>query len=403
MGATSLLARVDPSVSPVVPGPSFDYDLHGLVGIRLVDASPADRSAVSAQLGPISGVLHREPDIVIRFVDRLPVTPPVRLLGIGDVAFTEDAFLLLSGKHRTPVRVRFPFEHIGRRCEIVCERGISAVPLLIGVINLTVLAKGGLALHASAFRHAGTDVLVTGWSKGGKTELLLAFAASGAQYIGDEWIYVSPDGERVFGIPEPIRVWDWHLEQLPTYRRQLATKTRARLRALRHLSGSLKRVGLSGPTWQRRVSRFVDLIERQRYAHLEPQTVFAEHWGSLEGCVQKVIFIASHQSAATTIQAIEPYEVAARMIFSLEEERARLMSYYRRFRFAFPDKANPLIEGAAEIEKERLHRFLEGKECYAVYHPYPPVIADLFDTVHPVMTPRNHELLRSPLTQSTPV
>jgi hypothetical protein len=31
----------------------IDYDLHGLAGIRLLDAAPADAAAVTRQLGPI--------------------------------------------------------------------------------------------------------------------------------------------------------------------------------------------------------------------------------------------------------------------------------------------------------------------------------------------------------------
>ena len=70
--------------------------------------------------------------------------------------------------------------------------------------------------------------LVTGWSKGGKTELLMAAAGAGARYIGDEWVYLTTDG-RMHGIPEPIRLWDWHLRQLPVAREQLTLTDRLKL------------------------------------------------------------------------------------------------------------------------------------------------------------------------------
>jgi hypothetical protein len=41
------------------------------VGIRLVGAGARERAAIARQLGPIEKPLDREPDVVIRFVDRL--------------------------------------------------------------------------------------------------------------------------------------------------------------------------------------------------------------------------------------------------------------------------------------------------------------------------------------------
>src|SRR5437867_2127305 len=106
----------------------IDYDLHGVVGIRLLDASSGDARAVARQLGLSSRPLSREPDIVIRFVDDLCLTSPLRYLGLEDSAFTEDAFLVLQDG--PGARVKIPFEDIGGRCEIACESGLSAVPLL---------------------------------------------------------------------------------------------------------------------------------------------------------------------------------------------------------------------------------------------------------------------------------
>ena len=146
-------------------GTAIDYDLHGLAGVRVVGATARDAAAVDRQLGPIRGPLRRDPDIVVRFVDHLDVEGPLRLLGVDDAGFTDDAFLVLRARHKARARVLIPLDRIGRRCEIVCERGLPAVPLLIATLNLTVLARGALPLHASAFFHDGCGVVVTGWSK----------------------------------------------------------------------------------------------------------------------------------------------------------------------------------------------------------------------------------------------
>src|SRR5437867_4074609 len=97
---------------------SIDYDLHGLAGIRLINPSPSDAAAVVRQLGPIQKPLSRQPDIIIRFVDRLPSTSRVRYLGLNDAGFTDDAFLVLRSKYGAHAKVQIAFEQIGKQCKI---------------------------------------------------------------------------------------------------------------------------------------------------------------------------------------------------------------------------------------------------------------------------------------------
>ena len=71
------------------------------------------------------------------------------------------------------------------------------------------------------------------------------------------------------------------------------------------------------------------------------------------------------------------------MVFSLQEERMDFMSYYMRFRFAFPGISNPFIGQVEEIQREILTKVMAGKETYAVYHPYPFSIPELFEVLRP--------------------
>lgn len=378
------------AVSPAPLHPQIarghDFDLHGLVGIRLVDASERDRNTVAAQLGPIAKPLNRSPDIVIRFVDQLRTSAPLRLIGAGEAGYNDDVFLVLRSRHKVPARVQIAFDDIGGCCEIVCERGLSAVPLLLGIINLTVLAKGGLALHATAFEHQGRGILVTGWSKSGKTETLLAFLDRGARYVGDEWIYLSSDGTTMFGLPEPVRVWDWQLSQLPHYRHLLDRRDRARLRTLRYASMSLDRLSRRASSgYRHRMLRLSALIERQRYAFLRPERAFAGGASARGAQIDHLIFLANVEAGGANSWRVQPAWVADRMAFSMEEERQPLASAYRQFRFAFPDRRNRLIESATSLETLRMRELLSGRPCHAVYHTYPPRISELFDTIEPLV------------------
>lgn len=367
---------------------TFDFDLHGIVGIRLLNATPNDIEAVKRQLGPIQAPLSRPPDILIRFVDQITVSSPVRYLGLNDAGFTDDAFFVFRGKHQARVRAQIPFDQIGNRpCEIVCESGAPAVPLLIPILNLTAISNGALPLHASAFNYNGKGILTTGWSKGGKTETLLAFAANGAEYIGDEWVYLSGDGQRMYGIPEPIRVWYWHLQQMPAIKAMVSRSDFARLETLNMFSRLLG-MAESGAIGRRSgilklVRRINVLLKQQMHVDLPPEKLFGKMVGAITGSPDKVFFVASRDEPRTTVEPVRPQEIVQRMVFSLQEERMGFMSHYLRFRFAFPNISNPLIDQAEEIQRQILMKVLADKETYAVYHPYPFSIPGLFEAIRP--------------------
>jgi hypothetical protein len=105
--------------------------------------------------------------------------------------------------------------------------------------------------------------------------------------------------------------------------------------------------------------------------------------GANKGSPDKVFFVASCDDPQITVQPIRPQEIAQRMVFSLQEERMDFMSYYLRFRFAFPDISNSFIEKAEEIQREILTKVMADKETYAVYHPYPFSIPELFEVLRP--------------------
>jgi hypothetical protein len=380
MADTTLIEAPAPSREA---GRFVDFDLHGIVGLRLVEADARDRAAVLRQVGPIEKPLDREPDIVVRFVDRMRTSSRIRYLGLDDAGFTDDAFLVLKSKHKARTMVQIPFDQIGNRCEIVCDRGLPAVPHLLAIMNLTALARGALPLHASAFRYNGVGVLTTGWAKGGKTESLLAFMSNGGEYVGDEWVYLSADGKKMYGIPEPIRLWKWHLDEVPRYRALIGTGNRLRLGALDIAARSLDRRNRSGSKSARLMRRLALLLQRQQYVQMPPRQLFGVMSNTLVGVPQKVFLVASHETPDIEVQEIDPQEVARRMVFSLQEERIGLLACYHRFRFAFPEMRNELLEGAEELQRATLLRVLDGKETYAVYHPYPVPISDLFESMRP--------------------
>ncbi len=94
------------------------------------------------------------------------------------------------------------------------------------------------------------------------------------------------------------------------------------------------------------------LLKSQLYVHLPPEKLFGQRITPMTGVPQKIVFVASHETPDTTVTPMDPLELAQRMVFSLQEERMLFMSYYWKFRFAFPDRANEFIE-RSEVDRAR--------------------------------------------------
>jgi len=335
---------------------------------------------VARQLGPIQRPLSAPPDIVIRFVERMPVTGVLRTLGMGEAAFSADDFFVLRSKHKAQARVSLALDQAGRGpCAIVCESGLPAVPLLIPLINLAMVAKGVLPLHAAAFTYQGVGAVATGWSKGGKTEALLAFMVQGAQYVGDEWVYLPADDSRALGIPEPIRLWDWYLRQLPELRGRLSRGDRLRLAVLRGTAALHQRAPALVPG---RLARF---LERQRFADLDPRALFPAERCALAGRFDRLFWMVTHDAPAIDVSPVDAGEIARRMLHSLLYEWLPFMEWYRMYRFAFPDRRNDLVETLEERLTALLDEALVGKDAYTVAHPYPVDLAALFAAMRPLL------------------
>lgn len=346
-----------------------DFDLHGLVGVRLLDAEPADVARVTRQLGPVHHDLDREPDVVVRFVDEA-TTRPVTHVGLGDTGFNEDGFFVLRGKDGIPARARIPFADIGRQPEIVCERAMPAVPHLLAIVNLTALAHGVLPLHASAFTVDGVGVLVTGWAKSGKTESLLAAVRAGGEYVGDEWIYLTPDGD-MSGVPEPIRLWAWHLDQRPEVLARQPARDRGRLTAWRGLAGLVARGAGSHLPGAGVARKAAPVVARQAYLQVPPAELFGADRVALRGHLDAAVLVLSHDAPEIVSRSAAAREISGRMAASLLDERSPLMAHYRQFRYAFPGQTSHAVENAARREARLLAEIFDARPAAVVAHPYP--------------------------------
>ena len=367
-----------------------DFDLHGAVGIRLVDADPRDVQTIERQLGPPSR-LDRQPDILLRFVDRMPMAGELRYLGSEEAGYTDDRYLVLRGRHKAGVKVAIQFDRIAADppFEIVAERGLTAVPLLVAIVNLTAFANGRLPLHAGAFVHDGQGVLTIGWAKGGKSETLLAFTSRGAEFVGDEWIYLDPATGRAQALPEPMRIWDWQIRSLPEMAGRIPRGDRRRLAATRAVARTLRAVGRLALVGRspvgRAATRLRVLVEQQLSVQVPTPRLLGRAPLPDGARIDRIVLVTSHASDAMTIEPVEATDVARRATQSFLFELTDILGHYRRFRFAFPSLRNPLIDDLERRYEAAAVEALGAIPAMAVSHPYPLRIERLYEVIAPAL------------------
>ncbi len=368
-----------------------DFDLHGILRVRLIDPAPCDLRAVRTLLGEptidSAALQCNGPTIQLRFVDQWE-TPELTYLGLHATAFAEDQFYLLNNEHGQ-IEAAIPFDTIGDSCEIRFCRGAGRLPLLDDLLRFTLLKQGYLPLHASAVYHAGQGVLIVAWAKGGKTETLLALAKHGAEYVGDEVVYLTPDGARMFGLSIPITLWSW---QLPHIRDLLPTVRHGQRLFFAAVQGlEVLKSAVDGPWIRKRLpgrllTKLLQLAKEQTRLVVAPQTLFGARQRSGFVAVDKVILAMSHADPTCRIEAVDATEITGRMAHSNAYEENYFMKHYQAFAFAFPQRRNLWLEQATAQEAAMLARALRGKACYKLVHPYPVAIDQLSKLLQPFVT-----------------
>jgi hypothetical protein len=305
----------------------------------------------------------------IRFVDRLPAAIEW-IIGDDDAAWSASGFVLRRSRFKTRARVRLDLD--ASPPVVTAERGLVAIPHLVALVNLAALQRDVLPLHASAFSIRGRGVLATGWSKGGKTELVLGALSAGGSLIGDEWVYVTPTGE-LTGLGEPIRLWDWQLRQMPELARRLKRRERARLVATRTAADALTELtrmpAVGRSSLGRTAGRIAEVARRQLDVQVPPDLVASGAQSSKPVRADVVVLARAWTRREYSVAQIAGEEVAARMAASLVHERRPLLETYDQFRFAFPDRSSRLIDDAPRLEAELLRRALGGLPALVIDHP----------------------------------
>lgn len=365
----------------------LDFDLHGVIGIRVIGAAPREADTLHAQLGGMVQPLDRAPDITVRFVPRL-APRALCYIEIGTTGFTDTDFFLLSHRRR-PVLVRMPFDTADGQCEIECAHGIGSVPLLAEMIMLMAVRKGYAPVHASAFEYQGSGVLVAGWAHGGKTSCLLAFAQAGARFISDDLVLLRGDGSRLLGLPTTISVAGWQLDQIPAARSRAGAIRRSLFAGARMLARFQPALGDNKAG--RVLHAALPALQRRLKVDLSPELLFGPV-GECSADAGTVFLTLSQAAQEIQVEPADPATVADQLTTLFRAQLHGCFEQYQAYRFAFPDRKCDLLENAAEDAAGLLRRALLNKRVFTVRHPHPVSLRALRLAMEPHITHAHAEV-----------
>ncbi len=352
----------------------LDIDLFGLLRIRLHDAHPRHVEHVARLFGAELQAAEGDAHLSIHFDGPRPAEELVVLAG-PDAGVVDGEFVLLRGDGR----VHLPLDTLDERATIRCSEGVDALPQLVPIVNAIFVGLGILPLHASTVELDGVGVAIAGWSKGGKTEALLALMSAGGTPIADEWTYVDPTTRMAHGGMGPVRLTANHLGELRALRAQVPPRRRARMAVGGAASGAYRSVplrlwrGLRPLRW---IHRFAAPMES-----LAGTEVSLDRLGGSRQARQvrldRIVLVVSGEGEATTRSTIDAPSAAERMVAAHMHHRLGLLELYETFRFCRPNARSQLLESLEQRERTMLRELFGDREVTVITHPHPASIPPL--------------------------
>jgi len=346
-----------------------DFDLGGVVGVRLLGAAPADLSSARQVLGTPVRRLDREPDIAVHVSGGWEPRSP-SWVEPGRSGFAAEGFFALKlGRHHT--RTRLSLDGACDRWELSCASVAAALPLLLPLVRLASLRNGAVALHAAAFVVDGRGVIASAWPHGGKTTALLAFMERGGRYVADDWVLLSGDGARMVAVPGPVTISDAHARS-PLVSRHSRGAADLRRRAAgwagRTLPALLPARGREG-AFGKATGRLAGALARRAERRFDPAELFGE---TLREAPPAVLFLLMrHESPDVRIEPMETAPAATRLACASVHEDLPFLSLCHGYQFAFPgsDGVRFFTRDAQALREQRLHEALAPLRAFLVRHP----------------------------------
>ncbi|QEG41895.1 hypothetical protein [Roseimaritima ulvae] len=359
--------------------------LHDRIRLTLVDASPRDVQAVKRLTGAWEDASTERPDVEIRFHAASSVQLPWRHMGPQDALAMDDRFALASAGGAGPIEIDLPTAGEDSPFRLNCPTGMRTGPsLLRSMINHKCVDKHWLGIHATAFTFSGRGYLACGWPRGGKTGMMLAHLLQGAEYLAAEWVYVDPREGKMHGVPESLRLRDWHLRQGASRLQNVSRRDRLRLWGRRWAAKTAAALatltGYVRPRFGRSLGKLAAAIERHRYIDRSAADWLQQELRPRSAGLDTVLLVGTHAAEDIRVTPLAPAAAKRRLLALQEEDFSDLHAVYRRWSYAMPE-ATPCRQTFDRKRSALFDRLLETTPAYAVDHPPNIPLADLFQTL----------------------
>ena len=359
-----------------------EFNIHGVLGVRLLDAEARDVATVRRHLGPLEEQLFRDPDLVVRFVKHLPrvATEHQALRSDG---FKKDS-LLEFNERAEAAQIAVSFDR--QPCELLCRSGLRRIAVLLPMLSLIALKKNYVAIHGSAFVYDGVGVVMAGPATSGKTTILLGFASLGAEFVGDDWVLLRRDGQRMHGLPAAIELSPKHAESSLLVRHALGSFRRKGFDILGAVMALVD--GSRGTFVTPAARRILPAIQRRIIPRAHPQNLFAKCAKSFSAKPQKVFLLVKHGDPVVQVKEIHRKEMAELLAPLAEHEQKSVMELYQTYRRAFPKCRSTFFEDVFTRQRDTLLDAVAAQETYIIRHPDPMRFSDLYKTISPFFASR---------------
>jgi hypothetical protein len=357
----------------------WSYDVGASVRLALVGADEETAGFVRAQLEPYAPVPAdgEPPDVVIEAAGDAATAAPIvdiqRSAGDGLVTGWDGARLhvlhnglscaLPTGLGDAPAT--FVYQP-GFRLNRIFGRVVRPT------LQLALLPRGAVAVHAACVQLEGGAVIVAGWSESGKTETALALAERGARFISDKWTILRPDGTAA-AFPISVGIRRWTLAYLPQLRAALPLGARAQFAAARLATGALRpfgRLAAARPAFAA-LEQAVELGDRVALTPLQIRAAYGQGASGWSSDVRALVLLTTVPGNDVRVDVVDTPWAAARLARSAAFERRGLADLYGRLRFVAPgDERNP-VDQAARTEEILLRGLLGNVPVIGVRAPFP--------------------------------
>jgi hypothetical protein len=244
-------------------------------------------------------------------------------------------------------------------------------------LQLALLGRGCVAVHAACVEIAGRAVLLGGWSESGKTEIALALAEQGAAFLSDKWTVLDSDGSASI-FPIGVGVRRWVLRYLPRLARSLPPAARRQFRAAGLASIvspaarlASARAGATGRVGEL-LERALELADRAALTPSELRAVYGQQDDPIRTVpLGLLVLVPTAPAGEVSVRPVSPEWGAARLARAAAYERRDFLSLLQRRSYAEPlVQADPVAEVIA-AERRLLERVLTAVPAIEVRTAFP--------------------------------